>query len=117
MIKLILAEIGDPAVSRERKDKFIQDDLKRLQDYLRADVFGKSQFSFFEHTFNGPVVKYKSPHGLSYKPIDIIQLSVTQVDTSTITWHYDSFDATNLVISASGACTVRAFVGRYGENL
>lgn len=106
-LKLYLNEINDPVI----RENFFRLQLNNQQDSMR-----KSRFRFFTFSVPGAVSNLRIPHKLNYVPIDVIQLSVTGVDTTTVTWHYDSFDATFLEVSTDGACTVRAYVGRYEES-
>lgn len=101
---------------QEIKDQYAQENFRRLDAFLRADALQKGAFLFFTHTFTRAETKLKLPHNLGFQPSDVLQLSVGKPDTATVTWHYDSFDKTNIVLSSSGACTVRAYIGRYGEG-
>jgi len=100
----------------EIKDTFAQQNFKVLLDYFRKQVWDKGNFQFFEYTFNAAVTAAELPHKLSFIPKDVIQLSVSKPDGVAVTWHFDDFDRTNVVISTTGACTVRAFIGSYAEG-
>jgi hypothetical protein len=110
LLKLFTTEIAD---------KYIRENFLRLDKYLRADVFGRCQFRFFEYTVENRgtfPLTLEVPHSLGFRPKDIITLSVADSDAATLAWNYDDFTRTNLSFTVSAACTIRAFVGRYGEN-
>lgn len=100
---------------KEVVDKFSQDNFKRLQQHIAEDPFDKGHFQFFTHTFSRAEIKLKIPHKLGFQPADVMTLSV-RPETEGVVWHYDLFDPTNIVISSSNACTVRAYLGRYAEG-
>lgn len=105
MINLRLEEITDP---------LIRDNFLRLDRALKEFTFLKGNWRFVEIEFAGAVTNYKFPHGLNFMPRDVLQTSKT--GAGSLTWNYDSFDRTNLDITTTGACTVRAFVGSYRED-
>lgn len=112
MIKLFLAEITD---------RYVLENFRKLDAYLRGEPFRKGRFKFVEmalacDTATGyPGVAEKS-HGLGFQPQDVILISVTP-DTVTVSPKYDSFTNTHVHFLISAACTIRAYVGRYGENV
>lgn len=101
-------------------DRFVRENFKKLDDYLRSDVFRKGSFQFYEfevasdtaHAYPAVVAVR---HNLGVEPKDVIVTSVSP-DTVTATVKYDSFTRTKLSFRVSAACTIRAYVGRYGEN-
>ena len=101
---------------KELEDKFIRENFYRLDKFLREDALKKAEFSFFELVVLGTVVNKKFAHNLSFKPTDVILLSITKPDSATVTWHYDKFDRESVEISTSGPCTIRAFLGRYSDS-
>lgn len=101
----------------EIKDTYIRDNFRRLQDFLNVDPLRKGQFKFYEIVLKTAAVNAVYPHRLGFLPFDVLHLSVRLPDTATVTWHYDKFDEINLVFSTSGGCTIRAYIGRYGEGL
>ncbi len=116
-IRLLLQEI---------KDRYTQDNFKRLSTYLNDDPVAKGLFKFYSiDLYNGTgttITNLKVPHNLGFQPLDVIQLSVVKPDTAAVVWHYDRFDKTNILLSASGlvagqTSTVRIYLGRYGEGL
>ena len=105
MIKLFVKEI---------KERFSQENFETLQNYIQDEALLKGEFKFFEITFTQAETNYKFPHKLGFQPKDVIQTSLT--GAGSLTWNYDSFDSTNLNITTTDACVVRAFIGRYAEN-
>jgi len=90
-----------------------EENFTRLEGFLNNETLLKGVFTFKSLTFNSAVTNEAYPHGLKYTPLDILQLSVT--NGATVTWHYDSFDATNIYLTTSAACTIRCFIGRYED--
>ena len=108
MIKLLVKEVEDATIRENFKR--VQKEFSSEQPILRGN------WKFFEITFTGAVTNFKYPHQLSFVPKDIIQTRLT--GTGSLTWNYARFDFTNLDITTTGACVVRAFVGSYdGENV
>lgn len=106
MINLLVKETFDP-IDREN--------MKRIQnEFTSVQVILKGQWKFFEITFTGAVTNFKQKHLLDFVPKDIIQTSKT--GAGSLTWNYTLFDRTNLDITTTGACIVRAFVGSYLEG-
>jgi hypothetical protein len=105
MPKLLTAEVQDP---------YAQENFKRLNALLESAAILKGEFRFFELTFNAAVTNQVFKHRLGFLPKDIIQTAVTE--GVTVTWHYASFTATDVVLTTSGACTIRVYIGRYEET-
>lgn len=103
-LELVLDKIEDP-VAREN--------FERIIAASREDVLGKFVGRFVEYTFEGAVTNFKVPHNLPFQPTDVIQTSL--LGGSTVTWVYDSFTTTDVVLTTSSACVVRAFIGTYAE--
>lgn len=106
-LKLYTVEVSDE-ISREN--------FFRINNYVREDNLRKSRFRFFEFSVLSAVTNLKIPHKLTFTPLDVISLSVRNSDATIVTWHYDDFDKTNVVVSTSGPCTVRIYLGRYEES-
>lgn len=92
----------------------VRDALQSVREAFQSTVLNKGEWKFFEIVLNGPVSEFTYSHKLSFIPKDVIQVSVT--GGAQVTWHYDDFDRTNLVLSSTAACTVRAYIGRYKEG-
>lgn len=103
----------------EIPDRFIRENFARIMRFARDDVFSKGKFQFFEYTVNPTGTFPKTlaiMHGLNFQPKDVITLSVASPDTATLVWNYDKFSMTHINFTISGGCTIRAFLGRYGES-
>lgn len=96
-------------------DEITRENMRRIQnEFTSEQVILKGQWKFFELTFTAAVTNFKQKHLLNFVPKDIIQTS--KIGAGSITWNYTLFDRTNLDITTSGACVVRAFVGSYLEG-
>ncbi len=93
------------------EDKATQENLQRLSDYLRGDVLAAFHGRFFEITFTTAVTARRYAHKLGFTPKDVLQTYVTE--GVTVTWLPDQFDGTDVLLTTTGACTVRAFIGKY----
>ncbi len=112
MIKLFLAEITD---------RYVLENFRKLDAYLKDEPFRKGRFKFMEiplacDTATGYPGTAEKAHGLGFQPKDALVISVTP-DTVTVTPKYDSFTKTHVHFEISAACTIRAYVGRYAENV
>lgn len=101
-------------IYKDIKDQYTRETFKRLQDFLENFQLFKGNFKFFEFPFDKAVTDQIVPHGLKFIPTDIIETS--QKGPGVLTWDFDKFDRDNLVVTTTGACTVRAFVGAYREE-
>lgn len=110
MLKFFIAEI---------LDRFTQENFRKLDDYIRGDPFRKGQFRFYERYLSAGTAAYPATVSFTHQqatPVkDVIMLSVSP-DTVTVTPKYDSFSRTHVSFEVSAACTIRAYVGRYGES-
>jgi len=97
--RLPLASMKDPAV---------QEAFRRILDFLTEEtpILG---FHHYELVVDAASTGLKVPHGLGYAPKDIILTS--SIGAGAATFKYDQFDATNLVVDTTGACTIRFFAG------
>lgn len=104
-VKLRVEEVKDP-VAREN--------FQKLENEFGSNPIHKGTWRFVEMTFTDSVANYKFPHGLNFVPKDVIPTSV--IGAGDITFHYDDFDRTNIQVTTTGACVVRALVGKIGET-
>lgn len=106
MIKLLV---------KETIDEITRENMQRIQKELSStQVILNGQWKFFELVFTAAVTNFKYPHKFTFTPHDVIQTSL--IGSGALTWNYGLFDSTNLDITTTGACTVRAFVGSYLES-
>jgi hypothetical protein len=102
MLKLFFKEIID---------NYVRENFKRLEAYLMSQAILSGNWRFVEITFAAAVTNSKYKHNLNFTPRDVIQTSKT--GAGTLTWNYSLFDETNLDITTTDACVVRAFIGKY----
>ena len=95
-------------------DRFIRENFVRIQKFFVDFPLFRGDWKFFEFEFLGAVTNKEIQHGLDFIPTDIIQTRL--IGPGALTWDYDLFDRTKLVVTTTGACSVRAFVGAYREN-
>lgn len=104
----------------EIKDEYARENFVRLRRFVRGTPLLKGNFVFFEVSLAKASAGAAYPatvsfaHGFNYVPTDVIQLACSP-DSATVTWKYDSFTREKVYLTISAACTIRAFIGRYGE--
>jgi hypothetical protein len=101
-------------------DQYLRENFSRIEKYAAESIFDKGNFSFFQFVLGSDVtVGYPATfdvlHRMSFRPTDVITLSFTP-DDAAVTWNYDAFTRSTVNVTVSKACTVRAFIGRYGES-
>jgi hypothetical protein len=99
---------------KDISDKYTRENFFRLQKFFEIYPFFKGNFKHFEFDLQAAVVGHRIKHGLGFKPLDLIQTSV--IGSGAVTWLYAEFDTTNLVVTTTGPCKIRAFVGAYRED-
>lgn len=93
----------------------VQDlNLKDLFQYIQRmaninPLFGKGM-AVKEYSFTGAVTDAKISHGLGFRPTDAIL--TYKSGTATVSFNYDNFDEDNIVVTTSGATTLRILLGR-----
>ena len=105
MLKLLIPEV---------KDIYSQENFKRIQNFAVEHNILKAQWFFIEAEFTAAVTAQRFKHTLSFIPLDILQTYKT--GAGSVTWEYDLFDRSFFYVTTSGACKVRAFLGRYQER-
>ena len=104
-IELILKDISD---------EYVRENFSRLIAFLGADNVRRTDFKFYEITFQAAASGVKYAHRLGYVPKDIIVTNITNQEN--VLFNTDQFDRTNFDMDVTGACTVRFFAGRYEES-
>lgn len=84
--------------------------LQRIRDFHRDFPFFRGDWIFFTYTFTQAEDNKKIPHNLTFTPTDILQTAI--IGDAAIIWNIDKFDKTNLDVTISSPCIVRAFIGR-----
>jgi hypothetical protein len=104
MIQITLGQIQDSATRAA---------LDRVQTEFNANPLNGAGFKFFTITTTGAVTNKVFFHGMGFRPLDLI---VTRVSGGTVTWAYDSFTATTITFTTSGAVNIRFLLGSM-ENI
>lgn len=102
-------------ILKDIDDRYIKENFFRIDKFFRKVPFFRTEMTFFELEFTKALTLQKVPHGLGFKPTDLIQTFLT--GSGTLTWEYNSFDKVNLVVTTTGPCKVRAFIGAYREDI
>lgn len=100
----------------EIQDLNVRENFNRIENSLRDESILKAGFSFYEFDVSAPApgpTEVKLYVKMDYLPKDVI---LTRHTGSTFTFLYDKFTKDYLVISATGPCKIRAFVGTYSEG-
>jgi hypothetical protein len=92
----------------------VRDALQKIKEAFDGSVLEKGEFQFFKITLTSAVTNFKYSHKLNFTPSDVIQLSV--VGVGAVTWNYGSFDKNYINLTTTGACVVRAYIGRHKEG-
>lgn len=101
-------------ILKDITEKPVRENFFRMQKFFQKFPLFRGEWTFFELELLGIVTNKTIPHGLAFKPTDIIQTSL--IGPGVLTFNFDQFTDKNLVVTTTGACTVRAFVGAYREE-
>lgn len=96
------------------EDDYAKENFKRIGDFLLKFPFFRGEWKFFELVFTQAETNKRLPHGLGFKPTDIIETSIT--DGEAIIYNRSLFDKEYIDVTTTGACTVRCFIGAYKEE-
>jgi len=96
------------------KDKEVRENFQKLLEELRAFPLFRGNFVFFELEFTQAVTNKKVAHNLGFQPRDVIQTALT--GAGAITFKYNLFTPTHMVITTTAACVFRGFVGAFVEG-
>ncbi len=100
--------MSTPQLRLEDLPLVIRENFLKIQQFLR-DNQNLGNFTHFEFTFTKAVTALKIPHRLGFQPKDILQTSLT--GSGAITWLYAQFDVNFIVVTTTGPCVVRAYIG------
>jgi translation initiation factor IF-1 len=98
----------------EIKDQYVQENFKRVENFINESPIFKPQFVFNEITTSAAVTNKVYKHNLSFTPKDVILMHVSPY-TATVTWRYNKFDSNFIYFDTSAAVTIRFLLGRYDE--
>lgn len=93
-------------------DIYVRANFKALVDYFRSNA-QLAGFKHIEVVVSDMVSNLKVAHKLNYIPKDVLITSF--VGPGVLTLNYDRFDSQFMDLSATGACSFRAFIGTYNE--
>ena len=93
------------------ENESVRDNFILLIEEMNKISFNKFDGKHRVYEFTGVETNKKIPHGLGFKPVDVLQTSLR--GAGAITFNYDLFDETNINITTTGACTVRLILGRF----
>jgi hypothetical protein len=116
-LKLLIKELSQALLENRLVDseQYFRRNFQLLQDQFNTkEPILKGEWKFFKINVPGAITNFKFRHNLTFTPTDIIQTSI--IGVGAITFNYDKFDNINLDVTTTGACVVRAFVGRYEEE-
>lgn len=102
-------------ILKDIEDQYVRENFFRIKKFFETVPFFKGEFRHFEFNFDRALTNQKISHGLGFKPTDVIQTLIT--GPGSLTWDYINFDDKSLVLTTTGACKVRAFIGAYREDL
>ncbi len=92
----------------------VRDALQKIKEAFDNATILNGQFQFYTITFKGAITNFKYSHNLPFTPMDVLQTSIT--GTGTVTWNYSLFSPSQLDLTSTGPCVVRAFIGRFKGN-
>ena len=92
-------------------DLNLTENFKRIVDYVQFHSLLHG-FKFVDVTFTEAVTGYKIKHGFGAIPLDVVVLQGGEFVTPT----FASFTSTDIVVTVTGACRFRAFVGSYSSD-
>lgn len=96
---------------KEIDDEYIQENFKRLTQYLKDEALLRCNFKFLQIKISQPENRIKYPHQLDFIPKDII--IVHNLNNAVVTFHYADFDKSNLIFDVSASTELRLLVGRF----
>jgi hypothetical protein len=106
MIDLILKDV---------KDTYSQENFFRLRKFINEQILFNGDFKFFDITIPSKQTYFKVLHGLSFTPLDIIQLSAS--GDLNYYFKYQHFDSQYLVIATNGPVRIRFLAGKVSDQL
>lgn len=102
-------------ILKDIEDQYVRENFFRILKHYQQFPLFRGEFVHFDLSFVGAVTNQKVLHSLKFKPTDVIQTRL--LGPGNLTWVYSDFDDKNLVVTTTGACQVRAFIGAYREGL
>ncbi len=96
------------------EDTTVRDNFQSIEKAINDEPILRMKGKFFEITVESAVTNLRYTHRLGFQPKDVITTQVS--DNESVIWNFDLFTKDFLDLTTSGACTIRAFIGRYEES-
>lgn len=96
------------------KDPVVREALQIIKESLNKIALLRGEFEHFTLDFEEAISDHTFTHNLGFAPRDVIQTFLT--GTGSVVWNYAGFTKTQVSITVTGPCTVRAFIGAYKEQ-
>lgn len=93
------------------EDRYVREALENLTQYLRKEPFIDTEWQFFEKEYTAAITDDQIAHTLGGVPKDIILTS--KIGAGSVTFEYEDFTKNFIVVSTTGAATIRFFAGTY----
>jgi hypothetical protein len=97
------------------QDPVARKNFSRIKIFLRDAPLLKAGFVFKEIQVGAAGVPLEFKHNLKFVPKDLIITSVIP-STAVVSFVYENFDDMFIRYSATAPCTIRCFVGTYGDG-
>lgn len=92
------------------EDSIARENFQKLDLEFRLKSLLNGNWKFIEKRFDVSTQTVTFPHGLTFTPQDIIQLSA--IGNQNFYWIYNDFDQTNLSVYIAGPVILRFLVGK-----
>lgn len=101
------------------EDEKIRENFRLTEQYINSFALLRGNFRHMVISTDTDLTNKKVAHNLGFRPLDLIQTSIT--GTGTLTWNYSQFDGVNLDLTTASTDStdpliVRFFVGRYTDK-
>jgi hypothetical protein len=93
------------------QDEYVRRALQMVQDAYNENEFNQGSFKLFKITIPAADSGFKFYHNLGFIPTDVV---VAKESGSSFSFTYDQFTKEYIVINASGAVSIRCFIGSLG---
>jgi len=97
---------------KELENVRVQKNFEIITEVLGDQAMSKFDWNFISFLIADTTTNLKIPHGLNFKPLDLI---ATQI-SGNLVFNYSLFDDKFLDVTSIGACMFRGLIGRHREN-
>lgn len=98
-------------ILNEISDKYVKENFQRIESANLQSPFTLGDFRILTIDIPGAVSNLRYAHNLGFQPSDV--WTTYRSEDEIETWNYTLFNSEFLDISATGAMTLRAVVGRF----